>query len=378
MSFRILMMSSIPLSAPWNGADKNFARLLVQTDQENQYRVNTGQEDSWAENVLPIRTRSASSMPTLSQKIRSFGYLVRYSMETDLVHIIASLKNPSRLSSDLLRLWKFTARQPVIHTIPSIGDAPVNHRNFVGDVTVVVSNHSRRKLVEHGVSNVQRVYPPLDDRSIRLSMPSEQVSIDLGLGPRPVLYPAHYGSKSGIWEMIRAFALLPEEFHDAVLVLACRAHPSQDAAYEAHKVTALAKEMGISDRVRVVGNFPDMAALISACAITALVPGLLDSKMDLPLVILESLALKRPVIISDQPPMDEALLGGGGLKVRFGDIPGLSSALTRLLSDSTLRERLAAQGSTAVLQQCHPRQIVTHYRQIYLQAFRTWGALKSF
>ncbi len=378
MSFRILIMSSIPLSAPWNGADKNFARLLVQSDPENRYWVNTGRQDDWPENVLPVRSSSISSMPTLSQKLRSFGYLVRYSTNTDLVHIIASLRNPSRLSTDLLRLWKFTARQPVIHTIPSIGDAPVNRRNFIGDITVVVSNHSRRKLTEHGVSNVHRVVPPLDDQSIRFSMPPEQVAVDLALGPRPVLYPAHYGSRSGIWEMIQAFSMLPEALHDAVLVLACRTHTFQDEAYEAHKVIAHAKELGISDRVRVVGNFPDMPALISACAITVLAPGMLDSKMDIPLVILESLALKRPVIISDQPPMDEALLGGGGLKVHFGDIAGLSTALSRLLSDSAFRERLAAQGCMTVLQQCHPRQIVNQYQQIYLKAFQTWGALKSY
>jgi glycosyltransferase involved in cell wall biosynthesis len=107
-----------------------------------------------------------------------------------------------------------------------------------------------------------------------------------------------------------------------------------------------------------------MPTLISACSITVLVPGQLASKMDLPLVILESLALKRPVIVSDQPPMDEALLGGG-YGVPFGNIPALTEAMRNLLSDPVLYDHLAEQGYDAVRQLCLPEHITGQYRDIY-------------
>lgn len=117
----------------------------------------------------------------------------------------------------------------------------------------------------------------------------------------------------------------------------------------------------------MVGNVSDMPAVILACAITAPIPGKLASKMDLPLVILESLALERPVIVSDTPPMSEALLGGG-LSVPHRDVPALTTALTQLLSNPRLRAELAAKGHANVLQQCDPARIVEHYQQIYHDA----------
>jgi len=371
MHYRILMMSSLPLSAPWNGADKNFGRLIAQTDIENEYIVQTGAGDDWPDHVTPVRSAHVESMPTRAQKIFAFRYLLRYAGKSDLVHIVASLSNPSRPGTALLRGWHKIAHKPVVHTLPSIGDIPVVRSNFVGDVTVVVSKHSQQKLKDHGIPNVLHIYPPLDVSKIFPTNPPEQLSKELALGQNAVLYPAHYGTKSGIKEVIAAFSHLPTSLRDAVLVLACRTHPGQNADDEARQVLTYGRKMGIAERIRIVGDFKDIPALISACSITVLVPNQLTSKMDLPLVVLESLALKRPVILSEQPPLDEALLGGGGFTVPYGNIPALAAAMSKLLTDQVLYERLATQGYNAVRQQCHPDRITEQYREIYHSLMET-------
>ncbi len=285
MTYRILMLSSIALAAPWNGADKNLARLIAQSDSNNQFIVQTGIDEAWLPHVSAVRLPSTSPTPTNLEKLRGFSYLVRHTRDVDLVHVVASL------------------------------------------------------------------------RAERLA-----------LGPRAVLYPAHYGPQSGISEIIRAFAQLPATLDDATLVLACRPRSGQNPAREAQNAMALAAAAGIAHRVRVIGNVSDMPALILACAVTALLPGKLASKMDLPLVVLETLALERPVIISNKPPMSEALFGGG-FAVRHGDVPALAAALGQLLSDSNLRRKLAAEGCAAVLQQCHPARVVDRYQEVYQSAF---------
>ena len=91
----------------------------------------------------------------------------------------------------------------------------------------------------------------------------------------PVLNPAHYGDKSGIREIVQAFSGLrrfPIHTEGAVLVLACRSHPWQDPEAERQEILKQTAEAGISDRVRVLGHVADMPGLISACAVTALVP----------------------------------------------------------------------------------------------------------
>jgi glycosyltransferase involved in cell wall biosynthesis len=368
---RILMVGSVPLSAPWNGGDKNLARFLVSADRQNHFIVQTDRREVWPAppKVVAIRERHASALPTRSQKLKAFLYLLRWARQADLVHFVASLRKPSRLGMALMRLWRRIYGKPVIQMVPSIGDRQVHRSDFFGDVTVVVSKHTQRLLTDAGIPNVISVYPPVDERYLQPRLKPDEVAGALNLGPRAVLYPAHYGPENGIHEMIQAFAQLPPEFDDAVLVLACRAHTNQDPDREAERVREFARQAGIEHRIRLVAEVDDMPALIKACAITALVPGKLASKMDLPLVILESLLLERPVIISGQPPMLEALLGQGGFAVPYGDLSALNSALTRLLTSATLRARLGRQGREAVRQECDPSRIIQRYQEIYQLAF---------
>lgn len=368
MKHRILMAGSVPLAAPWNGADKNFANLLVRSDPHNRFIVHTSAEEPWGPppGVTAIRSRHVSAMPTVDQRLREMGYMLRHSGRADLIHLVASLQGPSPWVGPALRAWSHLRRLPLVHTLPSVGDVPVDRRNFAGDATVVVSEHTRRRLEDHGIPNVYRVYPPLQTKRVDPSAP-QAIAGELELGGQAVLYPAHYGEKSGIGEMIDAFSRLCGQpgTEGAVLVLACRSHPWQDAAAEKRKVLEQAAGAGIRDRVRVLGNVPDMPGLISACAVTALVPHELNAKMDLPLVILESLALGRPVVVTDRAPINEALLGGGGYAIPYGDVPALTSTLARLLSDAGLREHLGGRGREAVLATCDPGSVVEEYQVVY-------------
>ena len=366
MPYRILMLSSVPLSAPWNGGDKNLARLVVESDLVNSYTVQTGEVDQWpAGRVTSIRLHGMRSMPTTAQKLRAFMYVVRHTAQVDMVHVVASVGRPWRWTGGVLRTWSNLTRKPLIHTVPSAGDRPVKRRDFPGDVTVVLSEHTRRMLEDVGVPNVVRIYPPVDVSRLRGAAARAGVAVDLALGQRAILYPVHFGPDSGIKEMILAFARLPEELNDSVLVLACRAHAWQNAQHETRQVLEWVRQAGVAQRVRVESHVADMPALIAACAVTALVPAKLGSKMDLPMAILESLALSRPVIVADRPPMNEALLGDGGMMVSYGDIAGLTAALARLLADQDLRRRLGAQGHDAVLRLCDPMLAVERYQQIY-------------
>lgn len=379
MTRRILMVGSVPLAEPWNGADKNLGSLLVRRDRQNQFIVHTSLDEPWdpPPRVTAIRSRHTSGMPTTGQKVREIAYMLRHSNSADLIHIVASLYGPSLWTGPALRAWSGIRRRPIVHTIPSTGDIPIARRNFAGDATVVISEYARRRLEDHGIPDVFRIHPPLEVKSLRPRRPAapEALARELKLGDLAVLYPAHYGEESGIREMIWAFSRLRKfpEMDDALLVLASRAHPWQDPEAEKQKVLKQTAEAGILDRVRVLGHVADMPALVSACALTALVPGKLRGKMDLPLVILESLALGRSVIVTDQAPMNEALLGGGGYAVPYGDVPTLANSLARLLGNLRLRKELAERGRAAVLERCSPERVVEQYQKVYRLAAKPKG-----
>jgi glycosyltransferase involved in cell wall biosynthesis len=366
----VLIASSVPLAAPWNGADKLVAALIVRHDTENRYIVHTGEHEKWPDpgRIRRIRTRLESPMPTRRQKLRGFGYLLRHAVHADLLHVVASIHGDPRVSASLVRGVSRVARRPLVHTIPSLGDRPLRPRLLPGDVSVVFSQHSLEHLSRHGIENAVRLTPPIDLDRLRPGMPPERLRQELRLGERAILSAGHYGPASGLEGLLAAFASLPRDVADATLVLAYRHHPWQDARRERVRVMDLAARAGVASRTRLLGRVEDMPALIMACATTVLVPRSLESKMDLPLIVLESLALGRPVIVSATPPASEALLGQGGVAVAPGDPAALAGALTELLRSPEGAQAMGERGRTAALRACDPRRVVERYQDVYAMA----------
>ena len=95
---KVLLVSSVPLAAPWNGADKNLARLLALHDQDNAYIVQSDRYEPWSEaRIQVVRESKASPLPSAGQKLRAMFYLLRQTRRADLVHIVSSIRSPKTL-----------------------------------------------------------------------------------------------------------------------------------------------------------------------------------------------------------------------------------------------------------------------------------------
>ena len=102
------------------------------------------------------------------------------------------------------------------------------------------------------------------------------------------------------------------------------------------ELEALAVELGIGERVHFTGYRNNPHAVVARAS--ALV---LSSRYEgMPMVLLEALALGKPVISTDCPTGPREILDDGrfGLLVPIGDVGALAGALGRLLSDGALRD----------------------------------------
>jgi phosphatidylinositol alpha-1,6-mannosyltransferase len=176
-----------------------------------------------------------------------------------------------------------------------------------------------------------------------------------------------------VLEALEAFALVAPAAADVDLVIANRtslrsAHVAGEAAVR-ERFDARVRELRLESRVRVVGLVPEFRAVIAASA-ALLFPALdlREGKLDLPLVVLEAIALGVPVALYGIAPLDEFDFAPAGTLVAAGDRGGLAAGLGELLTDASAHERAAAAGRTLAASAFDPSSRAALLRGVYERA----------
>jgi len=140
-------------------------------------------------------------------------------------------------------------------------------------------------------------------------------------------------------DVIEAAARLAVDYPDAAFVIA--GEGSRRPEYE-----ALARRLGVERSVRFVGYVPDMRSFYASVDIVVL-----PSRSEgCPNVVLESMAMRRALVVSDSVGTREVVTDGvNGLMYPVGDIGALTAALRRLVENPALRASVARRGYVRAL-----------------------------
>ncbi|KAG0164430.1 hypothetical protein DFQ28_008671 [Apophysomyces sp. BC1034] len=111
-----------------------------------------------------------------------------------------------------------------------------------------------------------------------------------------------------------------------------------DGAFRA-ELGQLARELQISERVHFIGKLDNPHPMIAGATVQ-----MLSSRYEgMPMVLLEGLALGKPIIATNCPTGPSEILDGGraGILVPIGDVDAMADAMHKLLIDPALRADLA-------------------------------------
>lgn len=216
----------------------------------------------------------------------------------------------------------------------------------LGSHVLAVSEDIRQSITKHLPPDcVTTLFNGIDiedlDRRARLSVRSIQQELNLVANTPIVLGVGRISEQKDFATFIRVAAQVIEANHEVCFVIA---GPAEDDTL-AMNLVAQIKALHLEKRVFLLGPRADVPSLLSQCSMflsTAIFEGQ-------GLAALEAMALRRPVVAMACVGLRECINDEqDGLLVDLGDEQACARAVTRVLTDTALAERLGKAGRVSV------------------------------
>jgi glycosyltransferase involved in cell wall biosynthesis len=365
---RVLFVSK-PIVPPWNDGSKNLVRdVAAHLTRAHPTVLGTPGAASIGERVKmePVYRSGGEFAPALSANARVLARLLRGDPQ-DVWHFVFA---PNRISSGAARFastvrraagWKGHVVQTVASAPREFRDAP---RNLFGDRVVVLSEWMRARLIGAGApAEGISVIPPCA-RAPRAPTRDEVARLRshyaLGDGPL-VVYPGDYEVSTGAITVARAASAVLDQVDDATIVFACR-RKTKGAAAARDAAIAETSGAGLGGRVVHVGEIEDLHALLGAASVVAFPVDDLYGKVDIPLVVLEALALGVALVLARGGPLEMVT---SARFVEPADPGALANELVDLLTHPEQARELGERGRREHEARFSPRVVAAQHDALY-------------
>jgi glycosyltransferase involved in cell wall biosynthesis len=366
-----VLLVSKPIAPPWHDSSKNLVRDLARHMRRytpvvmSRPHAAVDLPRARIEPIYAAETASPGFAPAMLDNVKVLRRLA-LGRKTALWHFFFA---PNPRTSNVAR-W--TGRLRSARSVQTVCSAPAQHVDIASVLfaqrVVVLSEHTRQRFIAAGVSaeRVVLIRPAIAPLEPVTHARAQELRRELGLSvDRPlVVYAGDLEFGRGADLALEAHHDLPSSL-DAELVLACR-EKTPRAQARARELRERAAQLGIAERVRFMGETPRIHDLLASADLVTMPTETLYAKMDLPLVLLEAMALQRSVLVGTGTPAEELAAEGGAIKVAT-QREAVSEATRQLLEDATQRARLGAQARQTVERHYAPEQMAASYEALYDQ-----------
>lgn len=230
-------------------------------------------------------------------------------------------------------------------------------RSKVNTLIAVSANIESRLAKKYGADRVVRIHNGINLDRVRITEPRQSVRDRLGVSTGTYLIGT-VGRLTAVkgHEFLLRVASLPRGSSRSVQYLIVGDGPLMST------LRALAVHLGIEKQVLFLGHREDIYDLIHSMDAFVL-PSLHEG---IPMVLLEALALSRPVVASRVGGIPEVIEHGvSGLLVEPGDPTALHGALNKLMQDQSYADRLGQCGRKMVEQEYSATLMVRRTAELY-------------
>jgi glycosyltransferase involved in cell wall biosynthesis len=365
---RVLFVSQ-PIVPPWHDGPKNLVRDIARNLRRSRPTVMTtpDAEEVGPDVALdPVYREAARFAPAVRDGARLLRRLVSGD-PLDLWHFVSVPDAASSMTARFARRARRVAgwKGPIVQTVAG---APRSFdgvgRAIFGDAVVVLSEWMRGRLLGEGVSGqAMRVIPPCAAAPRDVTEDEKRAAREKhGLGDGPiVVYPGDYDVSRGAETVARAVPTIRREVPGSLVVFACHAK-TRRAARAGERIESALRSAGLDDVTSHLGEVDDMHALLAAATVVAFPVDDLYTKVDVPLVLLEALAMGVPMVLVRDGPLEAIDTASF---VDPGDDAGLAHEIVSLLRDRAKAENAAERGRALYRARFRPEVVAAEYERLY-------------
>ena len=240
------------------------------------------------------------------------------------------------------------------------------------DRIIAVSHAVKAHLVEQGIQSdkIRVVYNGVDLGKFvpPANRQAPKAALDLPTDIMIVGVVAHLSEKKGHKWFLEAVAPLCQTFPQLRILFL-------GEGGERANLQRQVRALGIEDRVIFAGFHGDVVPWMSAMDALVLPP---IAKEGFGRVLVEAGAMKIPVVGSDVGGISEIIVPGEtGFVVAPGDVAALQTALSALLDDAQLREKMGEAGRERALRDFSQERMVEQTERVYRELLAERAALRN-
>jgi glycosyltransferase involved in cell wall biosynthesis len=232
---------------------------------------------------------------------------------------------------------------------------------FFGDRVVALSEWTRTRLLRAGLhdDDVRVIAPCVKEPTPRTPRDEMRRSLGASTGPL-IVYPGDLHVSSGALTLANAIPDVLRAVPGARFVFASRSKGADIGGHESALRLALE---GLEAYVQHAGQVDDIHGLLAAADIVAFPVDDLHGKVDLPIVLLEAMALGTPMVVASGGPLEEL----PAVQVPPRDGPALAKALIELSTNEGARRHQAELGRAAWQQKHTPEVVAAQHDALYAE-----------
>jgi len=347
-----------PLGSPWNEGGKNLAYGIAKNIKNHRIHllVRKNFNERVGANIVLHRVYPSKYKYNISylEKLRLFYFLLKIK-NIDIYHFIYT---PELYSSRINKLLINIKSKKSIQTIPT-RLRNVSNDLFFSDKIVTISNFTKDLLLKHKIKNVIKIDTGIDTNYFKPFKEDLKLSKKFE-GKFIVLIPIDLEKKKGSRIMLKVIESM-KDVNNILFIFSYRL--TRKRILERKYLENNLVKLGLSEKVLFVKDPKDVRNLINISRIVVYPAIDTYEKHEIPMILLESMSMEKPVIVWDIEPINEIIKGNEGMKVR--SYLDMKKAILRFVNNKNLVNKSGKLARKRVVSNFNIIKTVEEYDNLY-------------